>query len=260
MEPILRKHLGIAEVIVPQVDTDKFGTFSGEIERPSDPITTLRAKIHDALEIAGETLGIGSEGSFGPDPQMPFVQAHHEVVMLIDQANNLEIIEHVVSYGTFFGRSEVSQLKDLMDFADKAQFPSHGLILKQIKSDKVINITKGIVTWDLLYTVAQKYFTDDTSLVVETDMRAHLNPSRMKVIAEVTDKLMANVNSLCPECQWPGFTALEFKPGLVCAQCGEPTKVFQSKIHRCGHCDYWCEELCTDGLHADPRFCDLCNP
>ena len=73
MKPLIKQYLGIDVVIVPEIDTDQFGTFSGEVERPFDPVTTLRKKIRKGLEASGETLGIGNEGSFGPHPHIPFL-------------------------------------------------------------------------------------------------------------------------------------------------------------------------------------------
>jgi hypothetical protein len=69
MRPLIERYLHVNVVSVDNINTDEFGTFSGEVERPFDPITTLRMKILKGLHLSGETIGIGNEGSFGPHPQ-----------------------------------------------------------------------------------------------------------------------------------------------------------------------------------------------
>jgi hypothetical protein len=260
MENALRQQLGISGVILPEIDTDKFGTFSGEIERKDDPLNTLRAKILNGLESCVETLGIGSEGSFGPHPKIPFIQAHQEIVMLIDTRHGIEIYESLISTDTISFEQEIKSIHDLIGFADQNMFPSHGIILRQIKDGKVISMRKGIVTWDLLYTTALEYTDSSTKLLAQTDLRAHLNPSRMKVIEKATDALMTKINNLCPDCQWPGFSLTEIKPGLPCRECGHQTSLAMTKIFHCKNCSYTDERYYTEGLHAAPQFCDRCNP
>ncbi len=57
-----------AELVVCGCDTDQLGTFSGEIERAADPLSTCVRKAALGLEASGLRLGLASEGSFGPHP------------------------------------------------------------------------------------------------------------------------------------------------------------------------------------------------
>ena len=76
--PLLENALG-AKCIVPEgFDTDTFGTFSGEKERADDPVITARIKCLKAMELTGATLGVASEGSFGPHPSLFFINADEE--------------------------------------------------------------------------------------------------------------------------------------------------------------------------------------
>ncbi len=61
---VLEAQLGVKTVVPEQFDTDQFGTFSGEVERKDDPITTARVKCMKALELFGGDLVVASEGVF----------------------------------------------------------------------------------------------------------------------------------------------------------------------------------------------------
>ena len=49
-------------------DTDTLGTFTGETARRGSQLHAAVAKAKKACEMSGERYGLGSEGSFGPDP------------------------------------------------------------------------------------------------------------------------------------------------------------------------------------------------
>ena len=258
MQPMINNYLGLQAIPI-SFDTDQFGTFTGEIERTSDPITTLRKKIIKGMESSGHTLGIGNEGSFGPHPEIPLIPCDQEIVMMIDLQNNIEIVDVVTSTETNHAQREILSMKDLVDFAMETGFPRHALILKEIENEKVKQIRKGILGWELLYATMSQYNSKGTKLIAETDMRAHVNPTRMKVIEKATESLLKKVVNTCPQCQWPGFSSVETKRGLPCSQCGNATRLVLSKVYQCKSCDYLDERFYTS-QKADPQYCDHCNP
>ena len=95
--PILEKELGVKCFVVKNFDTDKLGTFTGEIDRIDDPITTVRNKCIMAMELMNCDLAIASEGSFGAHPTIYFVPADDEFLIFIDKKNGLEIIAREIS-------------------------------------------------------------------------------------------------------------------------------------------------------------------
>jgi ribosomal protein L37E len=259
MRPLIKQYLDVHPECVSGLDTDEFGTFSGEVERPFDPVTTLRKKILKSLQLSGCTLGIGNEGSFGPHPKLPFVQACQEIVMLIDLENDLEIHETIITTETNHAQCEIRTMKDLAEFADRIQFPSHGIILKQLSDDKIVSIRKGILNWEHLYAVGIELRRSNLKIVAETDMRAYLNPTRMKAIERATELLLKKVIRTCPDCQHPGFGPVELQKALTCTQCGLPSRDFGIKVYQCKQCGF------TDGRHyneghIEPAFCQHCNP
>jgi hypothetical protein len=260
ISPLLEKNLGVKCFVPKDFDTDVFGTFSGEIERNSDPISTARAKCLKAMKISGCDLGIASEGSFGPHPSLYFINADEEFLIFIDQKNNLEILAREISTDTNFNGEEIQTTEALQKFADKALFPSHGLILRKSKEENT-EIVKGLTEWKKLHNVFSRFITLYGKAYVETDMRAMYNPSRMQVIEKVSQKLIEKINSTCPDCHTPGFEIVDAISGLPCKLCGSPTKSVLSYTWACKKCKHISEEKYPNGkTKEDPGYCDRCNP
>ena len=258
--PILEKELGVCCFIDETFDTDTLGTFSGEVERELDPISTAREKCLRAMKQNGCDLGVASEGSFGPHPSMFFISADDEFLIFIDTKNNIEVVVREISTSTNFNGKYVQSQKELFDFAEQVGFPSHGLILRK-SNDENKDIHKGITESEILKNSFDYFFSKYNSVYAETDMRAMYNPARMKVIEKATDKLVQKIKSSCPQCQMPGFGITDAKSGLKCNLCGSPTRSILSYIYICGHCGYRKEEIYPNKKTTEePTFCDYCNP
>jgi hypothetical protein len=258
--PLFERELGVECYTLPDLDTDLLGTFSGEIERKEDPVTTANSKCDQAISIAGGDLVLASEGSFGPHPTMFFAPCDDEILVLKDLKNELQFTARHISTSTNFDGSEIKTKKELIEFADRVHFPSHGLIIRKSK-DSVEHIVKGIHSIKLLTSVFHDYIQKFGSVYLETDMRAMHNPMRLKVIEEATIKLLEIVKSKCQSCQTPGFTVIDIVPGLPCEICGYPTKSTLSLIYGCKKCDYKSEKKYPKGKFVeDAMYCDICNP
>jgi hypothetical protein len=258
--PLLEDSLGVVCFVKEGFDTDMFGTFTGEIKRALDPLSTLREKCLRAMEISKCDLGIASEGSFGPHPSLFFASADDEFLIFIDKKNDLEIIVRELSLKTNFNGSEINNEQELMDFADLVKFPSHGLILRKSKTDSA-DIIKGITKVQHLKKGFQLLIKKCSPIYVETDMRALYNPSRMHVIETATRKLVAKINSCCPQCAMPGFGVTGATKGLECSWCGSPTNATLSYSYVCQHCKFVKEEMYPNKKTTeDPMYCDYCNP
>lgn len=258
--PILERELGVHCILADGLDTDVLGTFSGEIERINDPITTARNKCHLAAERAHCDLVISSEGSFGSHPTLYFAPADDEFLVFIDFKNKIEIIARELSTETNFNGAEIQSEKELFQFAKGAKFPSHGLILKDKKVDFTAMV-KGITDRALLKNTFNEFLAKYGRAFIETDMRAMFNPTRMKVIEKATEKLADKINSQCPSCQTPGFGITGAKQGLPCELCHFPTKSTLSYLYVCQQCTYEEEKQYPHGrLFENPIYCDVCNP
>jgi len=258
--PILENELGLICVMPKKLDTDKLGTFSGEVERIDDPVTTLRKKCQMAIDASGINLAIANEGSFGAHPTIFFAHADDELIMLVDKENGIEIIERELSLETNFNGTEILSVDELIVFSNKIGFPSHGIILKKSKNDYT-NIIKESKTIDELLKNFHKIKNEDGTAYAETDMRAMLNPTRMKIIKQAAIKLVKKIKSLCPSCSTPGFGVVDSVKGLPCEICGLPTRSTLKHIYCCQKCNYQKEILFPfDKQVEDPQYCDFCNP
>ena len=258
--PILEKKLGVNCFVSTDLDTDKLGTFTGEVERKENPITTARNKCYMAMELMDCDLAIASEGSFGSHPTIFFAPADDEFLLLIDKKNNIEISVRELSLETNFNGAEIKTKEELQEFASVSKFPSHGLILRKSK-EELEGITKGIIDEKLLYDTFLNLIKNFGTAYIETDMRAMFNPSRMKVIEKATLKLVKKIKSVCPNCKTPGFGIVDRKVGLPCNQCRFPTKSTLSYTYIFQKCNYKKEEeFPNEKQTEDPMYCDICNP
>lgn len=259
IRPILET-LGVKCIIPSGLDTDQFGTFTGEIERIVDPLEAARLKCELACQAYGCSLAVASEGSFGPHPSMFFIPADDEIVILRDLENKLEIKAREISTKTNFSGRLCQTWEDAESFAAAALFPEHALIAR-ISQNNAARIVKGIKDWKHLKEMTGSFLADHGSIFLETDMRAMHNPSRMKVIASATVKLLETIQRLCPGCGMPGFDIQDIKAGLPCGHCGAPTRSTLARIYECQKCLYRLEQAYPNGKEKeDPMYCDWCNP
>jgi hypothetical protein len=260
--PILEAALGIKLQVPENFDTDQFGTFTRDRDRPGDQRSTARLKAEQALAVTGESLAIASEGSFGPHPSFPLIACNCELVILVDRVHPLEIVGQVISTETNYRHATIRSVEEAQRFAQSIGFPEHGLIvMSHLGTKNPAEITKGIVSEAHLLTVVTEGLRRSPTLHLETDMRALYNPTRMKAIAQATTNLVAAIQSTCPNCAYPGFESVKRLPGLPCALCHFPTTLTQIAIYHCQHCGLRQEKRFPDGLEAaDPAQCLYCNP
>jgi hypothetical protein len=96
---------------------------------------------------------------------------------------------------------------------------------------------------------------------IESDLRAHCNPTRMANIRQAMLDLLANLQRCCPRCDEPGFVLLETKPGLPCRWCGLPTALPLAQQYGCYKCNYTeLSAVPNQPEWADPGHCAFCNP
>jgi hypothetical protein len=93
---------------------------------------------------------------------------------------------------------------------------------------------------------------------IETDMRAHLNPTRMGEIAKAGARLARRLAALCPVCSAPGWGLVRIRSGQPCSACGTQTALPRGEIFGCAGCGAE-EDVPLPGA-ADPAHCPNCNP
>jgi hypothetical protein len=260
--PLLESGLGLQVIVPTNFNTDRFGTFTRDIKRLDTQIATARAKITSLLQETQESCGIASEGSFYPHPSLPFVPCDREIVLLWEQTHNLQVIGEAISTETNFSHRRINSLEEAWSFAQSVGFPEHGLVVMPSSDTQVPeHIFKGITDRSSLETSMGEVLKISPTVHIETDMRAMYNPTRMKVIAQATENLLAKLRQFCPQCGFPGFSVVERKAGLPCQWCHAPTDLIQAEIYQCQRCAYRQENLFPQGItFAEPTYCSYCNP
>ena len=259
--PLLSEQAGI-KVMVPQgLDTDQFGTFTRDIKRRETQLKTALLKAKYALELTGETLAIASEGSFFPDPHLPFSVCDREIVLLYDSQNHLQIKGEYLSREVNHQGKTITSLEQAWQFAQQVNFPEQGLVvMAHSQATLPQDIIKGIRdSGQLVEAITQTFRHHNGSAYLETDLRAMHNPKRRVAIGLATQDLINKLQQYCPQCQSPGFDAVTTRPGLRCGFCRLPTNLTQFYLYRCQICQHEVKKS-TEAQWADPMYCSYCNP
>ena len=259
--PILQTSLGLRSIVPQDFDSDLFGTFTRDIDRPANQIETAKLKAEKALELVDADLAIASEGSFFPHPILG-IPYNREIVLLLDKKHNFAVYGESLSTDTNFRYQVISSYEQAHEFALKVGFPDHGIVLMEdahISAKEAIH--KGINSEDMLKDLVNQLLRRSPQIHIETDMRSLYNPTRMKNIAKATEDLVRKLQQLCPNCNFVAFDVVENLKGLRCELCRFPTQVTRSHLYQCDRCDFKQESLFPDGVQfADPMYCSYCNP
>ena len=251
LSPPLARRLGLIIDSV-AIDTDQFGTFTGTTPRTGTPAQAALAKARAGMAASGLPLGLASEGSFGPHPWLPFGAGGVETLAFIDADRGLELTLSAVSRRTNFAHHEVETGSDIAPFLTRIGFPAHALVVKD--PDGAVLAT-GVQDMDVLASLAWP------GNRLETDMRAHINPTRLAAIRALAGRLAARLASQCPACTCPGFGQVDVMRGLPCSTCGQPTQAIIAIIDGCTACGHQQTRPRPDGVTAaSPASCDWCNP
>lgn len=255
--PVLATHLGMLVTTLTHIDTDQFGTFTGDIARRDSQYQTAIAKATSGIEATGCDLGIASEGSFVPHPDVPWVTINRELVVLVDRRHDWVIEGWVTSTETSAARREVTTCEDARAFCDAVGFPAQGVIVRV--NDTVPVFFKECTTYDAFDAQVAQLLQTYPTIHLETDLRAHRNPKRRVVIQQAVAQLVANAQRICPACAAPGVRVVETVYGLPCEWCGTPTNLRKAEVFGCVRCPHRYEHACGDAL-ASAEHCEMCNP
>lgn len=262
--PLLHQEFNINLQVAGNVDTDLFGTFSGEVERLQNQYDTAKLKINAAKELYPTAdLLLASEGSFNPHPEAPVITVNTELVLLADLKNDVEIAAWYKTYNTNIENRKIKTAAQLADFAAAIGFPDNRIILKAKNAQGKFQVAKGASTVEKLIEMFEgikKHTTKDT-VEAETDMRACYNTLRMENIRLCTINLINEMHSKCVQCKTPGFSVVNSKKGLPCQQCGMPTNAVLYYVYECKKCAYTMEKkFPLNKFTEDPMYCNFCNP
>jgi hypothetical protein len=258
--PVLEAALGCRVQRVSGYDTDRLGTFTREIPRAGSQIEAARRKARIGMTLSGLSLGLASEGSFGLEPMIGMFPWNVECLIWIDDDRVLEIVGWAQGEA-HFGQVLTGDWAKASTFTRRWRFPSHQMVIRPDAANDP-RIRKGLAAWAELESafVSARRESATGRVLLETDVRAHANPTRQHVIRAAADNLAARLQSACPACGAPGFWLVDRAPGLRCSDCGAPTRETLAEILGCVKCPQRISRPCTDRSEADPSRCDSCNP
>lgn len=257
--PVFKEHLQCNVWVPNDFDTDQFGTFSGEIARTGNQYEAMIFKAKQAAEKYQYDYVVSSEGSFGPHPTLYFVPGAIEMLAFLDIKNDITIVETLVTQETNFAHCDITAMEEPSEFLKSIDFPSHGVIVRDLISKQII--AKGIQQREVLQQVIQQGFQNTKQIRIETDMRAHMNPTRMKIISSLANKLVKRIATCCPSCNTAGFGKISLSGNLCCEACGTLTELYKEKVLNCVKCEFKSYLAREDGLlQASQKYCPYCNP
>jgi hypothetical protein len=263
IRPPFETLLGLRIEVSEGIDTDRLGTFSGEIEREGNMLDVAIRKARLGMARTGSVLGLASEGSFGPHPSLPFIAAGIELLVFVDEERAITIHEILVSEDTNFAHRPVRAGECIDDFLLQTGFPDHALIVRPEPVEDKLPLANGIRSRELLEAAlsAATELSPMRMARIETDMRANFNPTRLAVIGTLARKLAQRVVTCCPACSTPGWAPVDGKAGLPCELCGNPTGLIAAAIYGCSKCELRLALPREDGLEsASSYYCSRCNP
>lgn len=257
--PLFSESLGAAIEHVSGFDTDSLGTFTREVRRFGSQRDAAREKARIGLALSGLPFALASEGSVG-GALLGLVPWDVECVLFVDTHLGIEIAGR--AGGPALNRHALVETpEELSAFASQAGFPEHALVVRPDGPDDP-RIRKGLREEGALREAFVRALGESQrgAVFVENDMRAHMNPTRMKLIEAATRDLLDRIASDCPSCGAPGFGAEEAIAGLPCSVCLTPTEETLAYRWRCVACRYSSIRDRPEAGLAGPSSCPACNP
>lgn len=247
-------------VAPPDLDTDRFGTFTGDVPRTLTPRDAARAKARLAMTATGSPYGLASEASYGPLPGLGW-PGHDELLLFVDDTRGIEILEAHRTLDVPGPGIRVTRPAGIAATLARYGWPRQAMTVRPATGGSPDDTVKGITDPDHLaaaITTAVARSCDGHALVAP-DLRAHHNPTRQAVLTRLAARLATRLATACPACGCPGHGRTAVERGLPCADCGAPTERIRADVHGCARCPDRQVRPRPDTT-ADPRWCPECNP
>ena len=244
----------LAEV---DLDTDVLGTFSGDVPRRWPPLETARRKALLGRAHGDAPWLAASEGSVSADPFAPARAS--EIVVLVARSGEPLIAGFAASEAVEVTSMRVmpdTREEDIAATAQRGLRGGHHLMVS--RPDRRRRAIGALAVPDQVLSACCQ-LGRDAELLVQTDWRAHLCPSRRPLLEGAARDLLARFDTPCPSCGAPGFGPTEAIAGRRCASCERPTN--EPRGYRWG-CP-WCHVVRERRSHDSPvpeSRCEWCNP
>ena len=155
---------------------------------------------------------------------------------------------------TNYEQTTASSWEAARAFAASIGFPQHGLIVG--KPGQAF-FHKDCEDWEALETQVRTALVNGP-VWLETDMRAHRNPTRLAMIRRCAEQLASLLQSHCPVCNSIGFGEVSPIYGATCEVCGTATSALKARVTHCTVCRHSMQETVRNTVPA--ARCHYCNP
>lgn len=190
--------LGFRVLLPLGYDTDTLGTFSGDIRRMGTAFDAAIEKARRACQITGISRAISSEGSYRPCQTLFPGARNAELLAFVDLEKKKEFIEYRTDLPTKFVSGRVRPVitdPETCKLLFAMGWPEVRAMV--VPRDPGLGIDprfvyKGISDTESLHRafLACAEHSEDGLVHLETDLRAHMNPTRMQSVALVTQLLV----------------------------------------------------------------------
>ncbi len=261
LAPAFRRVLGADIVVADAIDTDTLGTFSGEIPRPAPLVETCLRKAEMAFGSLEVDCALASEGSYGPIDRVPLAPGGVEIMAFVDRRRGVRLVETLATHRTNWRLYRFRAGDTTVPAALKEiGFPGHGVFVMRNSDFNEAHKNLATVEEAVAAVDCEAARSADGLALLISDMRAHRNPTRMKVLRALGWKLAKRLQCLCPACRAPGFGPISSRRGLPCEGCGAPTQWIDFEIDGCAACGHASARPRKDGRQAAPRVaCRTCR-
>lgn len=250
-----REHLGASVVSPDDIDTDQFGTFTGETPRTLSPRDTALAKAQLGIARTGHPYALASEATYSTS--WP-TATHHELLLFLDQERSITITENAIVPARSHDTIRLTDPNDAADAAERFGFPTTHAVVVAYRGQTVLT-HKGIDSIPALTAAVAASWTADTDVLIGPDHRAHADPARQQVIASLADRMAIRLTRPCPWCAAPGWGSVAVVRGVPCATCGTPTGAVAADSFGCAACDA-ADQVPRGVPPVSAEWCDACNP
>ncbi|AOY01924.1 DUF6671 family protein [Jeongeupia sp. USM3] len=191
--------LGFQVLLPDDYDTDTLGTFSGDVRRPGTAFEAALEKARRACRATGVPRAVASEGAYRPCQTLFPGARNAELLAFVDLESGVEFVEYLTDVPTRFVKGRVP--------ADITS-PEAGVLLAEmgwpairalvVPNDPGVGVVlpeqvfKGIGDREALahaFRICAAHSADGL-VHLETDLRAHMNPTRMASVALVCGRLV----------------------------------------------------------------------
>lgn len=222
----------------------------------SESTSTAISKAQEGTKRTGEILGLGSQGTFTE-------AIDEEILVLFDQQRKHIVTERLRTGDTNYSLTTARSMDELDAFLKLMDFPTHGIVVTADQPKPNAPTFKGIQDFrklrEALHSVLA--YSETEKALVTTDMRAHMNPTRMRAIGVTAERLCKRLLQLCTKCAAPGFGVVAYTKGLECETCHSPTMLARQEHWICNACLHSETKGRSDGLTTSPStYCTICNP